>query len=236
MSDIMADTAYLRNMADTAYLRNMADTAYLRNTLSLMGADDYKEQQGIPIPPHIQQWRKMSLLEKLEAENANLIRQVQALHYQQQLVEIGDTRLLELEGIIQEQRAKVALLKKEIKRLEASKDLPYSANTQCQAPDELDDHIKHGLLQSENADFWKPYFPGVGNDDDEVERLKIENAQLLEQAVAMYPTACCADLVQDNLEQNILISENLAKEIAELNKEYVNSVCNACARAREQCM
>ena len=223
-------------MADTAYLRNMADTAYLRNTLSLMGADDYKEQQGIPIPPHIQKWREMSLLEKLEAENANLIRQVQALHYQQQLVEIGDTRLLELECIIQEQRAKVALLKKEIKRLEASKDLPYSANTQCQAPDELDVRIKHALLRSENAEFRKPYFPGVGNDDDEVERLKIENAQLLEQAVAMYPTAWCADLVQDNLEQNTLISENLAKEIAELNKEYVNSVCNACARTREQCM
>ena len=206
----------------------MEDTAYLRNTLSLMSADDYKEQQGIPIPPHIQQWRKMSLLEKLEAENANLIRQVQALHYQQQLVEIGDTRLLELEGIIQEQRAKVALLKKEIKRLEASKDLPSNEfppestleSMRCQAPDEWDVRIKHALLRSKNADFWKPYFPGVGNDDDdEIERYKIENAQLLEQAVAMYPTAWCADLVQDNLEQNILISENLAKEIAELNKE-----------------
>jgi hypothetical protein len=222
----------------------MEDTAYLRNTLSLMSADDYKEQQGIPIPPHIQQWRKMSLLEKLEAENANLIRQVQALHYQQQLVEIGDTRLLELEGIIQEQRAKVALLKKEIKRLEASKDLPSNEfppestleSMQCQAPDELDDHNKHALLQSENADLWKPYFPSVENDDDEIERYKNENAQLLEQAVAMFQTAWCVDLVQDNLDQNILISENLAKEIAELNREYVNSVCNACARAREKCM
>ena len=107
---------------------------------------------------------------------------------------------------------------------------------QCQAPDELDVRIKHALLQSENADLWKPYFPSVENDDDEIERLKVENAQLLEQAVAMHQTAWCADLVQDNLDQNILISENLAKEIAELNREYVNSVCNACVRAREQCM
>ena len=119
MSDIMADTAYLRNMADTAYLRNMADTAYLRNTLSLMGADDYEEQDEIPIPPHIQKWREMSVLERLQAENANLREQVQALHRQQQLVEIGNIRLLAVGHIIQEQRAQVALLKEEIKSLEA---------------------------------------------------------------------------------------------------------------------
>ena len=88
----------------------------------------------------------------------------------------------------------------------------------CQAPDEWDCRIKHALLRSENADLWKPYFPSV-DDDDEIERYKIENAQLLEQAVAMFQTAWCADLVQDNLEQNILISENLEKEIAELNEE-----------------
>ena len=90
MADIKADNIMAHIKADNI----MADTAYLRNTLSLMGADDYEEQDEIPIPPHIQKWREMSLLEKLEAENANLIRQVQALHYQQQLVEIGDTRLL----------------------------------------------------------------------------------------------------------------------------------------------
>ena len=138
--------------------------------------------------------------------------------------------------------SRVAMNQERKKR--ALKDLPSDEfppestleSMRCQAPDEWDVRIKHALLRSKNADFWKPYFPGVGNDDDEVERLKIENAQLLEQAVAMYPTAWCADLVQDNLEQNTFISENLAKEIAELNKEYVNSVCNACARAREQCM
>jgi hypothetical protein len=97
----------------------MEDTAYLRNTLSLMGADDYQEQDGIPIPIHIQNWRKMTLLEKLKAENANLKQQVQALYHQQQLVEIGNTRLLEVGRIIQEQRAQVALLKEEIKSLEA---------------------------------------------------------------------------------------------------------------------
>ena len=172
MADIKADNIMAHIKADNI----MADTAYLWNTLSLMGADDYEEQDEIPIPPHIQKWREMSLLEKLEAENANLIRQVQALHYQQQLVEIGDTSLLELEGIIQEQRAKVALLKEEIKSLEASKDLPSNEfppestleSMQCQAPDELDDHNKHALLQSENADLWKPYFPSVENDDDEI--------------------------------------------------------------------
>ena len=112
MSDIMAD-------ADIMAKDIMADTAYLRNTLSLMGADDYEEQDGIPIPPHIQKWREMSVLERLQAENANLREQVQALHRQQQLVEIGNIRLLEIEGIIQEQRAQVALLKEEIKSLEA---------------------------------------------------------------------------------------------------------------------
>jgi len=84
-----------------------------------MGADDYEEQDGIPIPPHIQKWREMSLLERLRAENANLREQVQALHDHQQLVEIGKIRLLEIEGDIQEQRAKVAALKEEIKSLEA---------------------------------------------------------------------------------------------------------------------
>ena len=107
MADTMADT-----MADNA-------TAYLRNTLSLMGADDYKEQDGIPIPPHIQKWREMSLLERLQAENANLREQMQALHRQQQLVEIGNIRLLAVGHIIQEQRAQVASLKEEIKSLEA---------------------------------------------------------------------------------------------------------------------
>ena len=112
MADTMADTA-------TAYLRNTTDTAYLRNTFSLMGADDYEEQDGIPIPPHIQKWRKMYLLEKLKAENANLREQVQALRDHQQLVEIDNIRLLEVGHIIQEQRAQVALLKEEIKSLEA---------------------------------------------------------------------------------------------------------------------
>ena len=120
--NIMADTmAYTMAdiMADTMAKDIMADTAYLRNTLSLMGADDYKEQDGIQIPPHIQKWREMSVLEKLKAENANLKEQVQALHRQQQLVEIGKTRLLEIEGIIRKQREQVASLKEEIKSLEA---------------------------------------------------------------------------------------------------------------------
>ena len=138
--------------------------------------------------------------------------------------------------------SRVAMNQERKKR--ALKDLPSDEfppestleSMRCQAPDEWDVRIKHALLRSKNADYWRPYFPGVGNDDDEVERLKIENAKLLEQAVAMHQTAWCADLVQDNLDQNILISENLAKEIAELNKDYVNSVCNACALAREQCM
>ena len=118
MADTMADTM-ADIMADTMAKDIMADTAYLRNTLSLMGADDYKEQDGTSIPPHIQKWREMSVLEKLKAENANLKEQVQALHRQQQLVEIGKTRLLAVGHIIQEQRAQVALLKEEIKSLEA---------------------------------------------------------------------------------------------------------------------
>ena len=121
--------------------------------------------------------------------------------------------------------SRVAMNQERKKR--ALKDLPSDEfppestleSMRCQAPDEWDVRIKHALLRSKNADYWRPYFPGVGNDDDEVERLKIENAKLLEQAVAMYQTAWCADLVQDNLEQNILISENLEKEIAELNEE-----------------
>ena len=92
----------------------MADNAYLRNTLSLMGADDYKEQDGIPIPIHIQNWRKMSLLEKLKAENENLKKQVQALCLQEQLVKISDARLIEVGRIIQEQRAQIAFLKEKI--------------------------------------------------------------------------------------------------------------------------
>jgi hypothetical protein len=112
MSDIMAD-------ADIMAKDIMAHTAHLRNTFSLMGADDYKEQRGIPIPPHIQKWREMSLLERLQAENANLREQVQALRDHQQLVEIGKTRLLEIEGIIRKQREQVASLKEEIKSLEA---------------------------------------------------------------------------------------------------------------------
>ena len=115
MAYIKADNIMAHIKADNI----MADTAYLRNTLSLMGADDYEEQDGIPIPPHIQKWRKMSLLEKLKAENANLREQVQALRDHQQLVEIGNIRLLEVGHIIQEQRAQVALLKEEIKSLEA---------------------------------------------------------------------------------------------------------------------
>jgi len=126
----------------------------------------------------------------------------------------------------------------------ALKDLPSDEfppestleSMRCQAPDEWDDRIKHALLRSKNADFWKPYFTGVEDDDDEIERLKIENAKLLEQAVAIYQTAWRADLVQDNLTQNILISKNLANEIEELNKEYANSLCNACARKRAQYM
>ena len=61
MADTMADTM-ADIMADTMAKDIMADTAYLRNTLSLMGADDYKEQDGIQIPPHIQKWREMSVL------------------------------------------------------------------------------------------------------------------------------------------------------------------------------
>ena len=102
-------------MADTM----AADTACLRKTLSLMGADDYEEQDGIPIPPHIQKWREMSVLERLQAENANLREQVQALSKQQEHIKNDNTRLLELERIIQEQRAQVASLKKEIKNLES---------------------------------------------------------------------------------------------------------------------
>ena len=136
--------------------------------------------------------------------------------------------------------SRVAMNQERKKR--ALKDLPSDEfppestleSMRCQAPDEWDVRIKYALLRSKNADYWRPYFPDAEN--AEIERYKTENAQLLEQAVAMYQTAWCADLVQDNLEQNILISENLAKEIAELNKEYANSVCNACARAREQCM
>ena len=105
-----------------------------------------------------------------------------------------------------------------LKNLPSNEFPPESTleSMRCQAPDEWDERIKHALLRSENADFWKPYFPGVENDDDEIERYKIENAELLEQAVAMFQTAWCVDLVQDNLEQNILISKNLDKEIAEL--------------------
>ena len=35
----------------------------------------------------------------------------------------------------------------------------------------------------------------------------------------MFQTAWCVDLTEDTLQQNILISENLEKEIAELNEE-----------------
>lgn len=47
----------------------------------------------------------------------------------------------------------------------------------CQAPYEWDDRIKHALLQSDNADYWRPYFPDAEN--DKIERYKNENAQLL---------------------------------------------------------
>ena len=47
----------------------------------------------------------------------------------------------------------------------------------------------------------------------------------------MFQTAWCLDLNEDTLQQNILVSETLEKEIAELNKEYARSVSNAaCER------
>lgn len=58
----------------------------------------------------------------------------------------------------------------------ALKDLPPGEfpsestmdSMRCQAPYECDDRIKYALLQSDNADYWRPYFPDAEN--AEIER------------------------------------------------------------------
>jgi hypothetical protein len=78
----------------------------------------------------------------------------------------------------------------------ALKDLPPGEfpsestmdSMRCQAPYEWDDRIKYALLQSDNADYWRPYFPDAEN--AEIERYKNENAQLLEQAVEIDVPNC----------------------------------------------
>ena len=63
-----------------------------------------------------------------------------------------------------------ALKERALKDLPSDEFPPESTlySMRCRAPYEWDDRIKYALLQSDNADYWRPYFPD--NENAEIER------------------------------------------------------------------